>query len=98
MKTILILLVLFLPLIGFSQDSHPCGAPTKKGTPCKRIVSGQEHCFQHGGTIKEVSTPQGPQVQCKAISKSSGQQCRNKTTNLNGLCTCHQSSKNIVNN
>jgi hypothetical protein len=28
---------------------HPCGARTKRGTPCKRLVRGPGHCWQHGG-------------------------------------------------
>jgi hypothetical protein len=28
---------------------HPCGARTKRGTPCKRLVRGPGRCYQHGG-------------------------------------------------
>lgn len=27
--------------------STPCNAPTRKGTPCKRMVSGGGFCWQH---------------------------------------------------
>lgn len=29
---------------------HECGARTKKGTLCKRLVRGPGHCWQHGGS------------------------------------------------
>jgi hypothetical protein len=33
---------------GSSTTSHYCGYPTKKGTPCKRLVSGSTGCcWQH---------------------------------------------------
>lgn len=33
---------------GSAVTSHYCGYPTKKGTPCQRLVSGSSgYCWQH---------------------------------------------------
>lgn len=93
MKNIKSLIVLFamilsISAIGQSKETHLCGQPTKKGTPCKnRVTEVGAKCWMHGGSIKTdvriIAT------QCSATAKSSGQQCRNKTTNPSGLCHVH---------
>ena len=47
------------------------------------------------GTVKRSSTSTGAMSkQCKGIAKSTGNRCRNKTTNLNEYCHLHQSQDN----
>ncbi len=89
MKNVLFIISLFVSLTAFGQsDPIHCGAMTKKGTPCKNKVT--EHgakCWMHGGPKKtDVSLVA---VQCSATAKSTGKQCRNKTTDKSGLCHVH---------
>lgn len=89
-KFMFIFSLLLVSSISFSQSkgTYLCGAPTKKGTPCRnKVTEIGTKCWMHGGQtktdVKIIS------VQCSATAKSSGQQCRNKTTNPNGLCHVH---------
>ena len=45
-------------------------------------------------TYKSSSSSKSVAVQCKGIAKSTGQRCKNKTTNENGYCHHHQSQAN----
>ena len=73
---------------GQSKETHLCGEPTKKGTPCKnRVTQEGTKCWMHGGSIK--NDVRIIAVQCSAIAKSTQQQCKNKATNQNGLCHVH---------
>lgn len=83
------IVALFMSLSTFSQsDPILCGAPTKAGHPCKNHVTKQgKHCYLHGGAIKD--DVRAISVQCSAVAKSTGRQCRNKTTNTSGLCHLH---------
>ncbi len=90
MKNILFISILFFSLNLFSQEkpTYLCGAPTKKGTPCKnKVTESGTKCWIHGGQTK--TDVRMISVQCSATAKTSGKQCRNKTTNQNGLCHIH---------
>ena len=93
MKNIKSLIVLFALISSFttfgqSKETYLCGQPTKKGLPCKnRVTESGTKCWMHGGQTK--TDVRIIAVQCSATAKSSGQQCRNKTTNTNGLCHVH---------
>lgn len=93
MKIIKSLIVLFalisaISSFGQSKESYLCGQPTKKGNPCRnRVTQEGTKCWMHGGSIK--NDVRIIAVQCSAIAKSTQQQCKNKTTNQNGLCHVH---------
>jgi len=90
MKNVLFIIGLFISLSAFGQskESFLCGAPTKKGTPCKnRVTEAGARCWMHGGSTK--TDVRAISVQCSAIAKSTGNRCRNKTTNPKGVCHVH---------
>lgn len=90
MKNVLFIIGLFISLSAFGQEkpTYLCGAPTKKGTPCRnKVTEIDTKCWVHGGQTK--TDVRMVSVQCSATAKSSGQQCRNKTTNTSGLCHVH---------
>lgn len=93
MKIIKSLIVLFaltisITAFGQSKETHLCGQPTKKGTPCRnRVTESGAKCWMHGGEQK--TDVRMVSVQCSATAKTSGQQCKNKTTNPSGLCHVH---------
>ena len=43
----------------------PCGARTKKGTPCKRLVSPGQRCAQHRGMPSVLETTPGKAASAK---------------------------------
>ncbi len=91
-----LLLVIFMTITAAAQT---CGAPTKKGTPCKnRVKEVGMHCHLHRSAAESAnfaaSQPaqqekKAETVQCTGQTKS-GARCRNKTRNLNGRCHLHQ--------
>ncbi len=44
--------------------------------------------------VQTTETEEANSIQCKGISKSSGQRCKNNTNNANGYCHLHQSQAN----
>ena len=90
MKNVLFIISLFVSLTAFSQskETFTCGQTTKKGTPCKnRVTEAGARCWMHGGSTK--TDVRAISVRCSAIAKSTGNRCRNKTTNPSGLCRVH---------
>ena len=90
MKNVILFVLLFVSSMAFSQskETFTCGQMTKKGAPCKnRVTEAGARCWMHGGSTK--TDVRAISVQCSAIAKSTGNRCRNKTTNPSGLCHVH---------
>ena len=90
MKNVILFVLLFVSSMAFSQskETFTCGQTTKKGTPCKiRVTEAGARCWLHGG--QKSTDVRLIAVQCSATAKSTGKQCRNKTTDKSGLCHVH---------
>ena len=89
MKNVILFVALFMSSLSYSQsDPIYCGAPTKAVHPCKnKVTEIGAKCWMHGG--QKSTDVRLIAVQCSATAKSTGKQCRNKTTDKSGLCHVH---------
>jgi len=90
MKNVILFFALFISsaVFGQSKETYLCGAPTKAGNPCKnKVTEIGAKCWMHGG--QKSTDVRMIAVQCSATAKSTGKQCRNKTTDKSGLCHVH---------
>lgn len=94
MKRAILLLMLSLSLIGWTEESEApkqekervqCWAMTKSGNRCKRRAeAGKRYCHQHASDVKPKKSPEC----CRSMTED-GKQCESKPVNGNNYCEKH---------
>ena len=89
------LAVLVSSTLSFGQTtSTKCTATTKKNVQCKNTGwNNSSLCYLHNPNyVKKNENSES--TQCNGISKSTNNQCKRKTKNINGFCHSHTPKSN----